>query len=301
MHQALSIPVVDVFVADVDANAAGTFMVPKSHRLKTPRVESSEAEYAEALLNLSLDKKIKLIFPLMDFELEVLSKWRELFEEKGIKVVVSDNLFINTTLNKDNFQIAMEKNGYCLPQHLNEGAHNISVDKDFILKKVRGSGSVGLREIHAKMGSNLIVDSGYIAQEKIFGQEYGLDILNDLEGNYLHCCLKRKISMRSGETDQATVIPVSPEVLALSRQISRDFRHVGNLDIDFIITDEGKIYLIDFNPRFGGGYAFTQAAGNNYLRAMVDCFLGRKPVFVEITKSVNAAKGVSVFGRENED
>ena len=32
--------------------------------------------------------------------------------------------------------------------------------------------------------------------------------------------------------------------------------HIGNLDIDLICSSDGSVYLIDVNPRFGGGYSF---------------------------------------------
>src|SRR5690606_38215765 len=48
-------------------------------------------------------------------------------------------------------------------------------------------------------------DSGHavLIQECIKGQEYGLDIFNDLNSSYLKTFVKKKSAMRSGETDGA--------------------------------------------------------------------------------------------------
>ena len=43
-------------------------------------------------------------------------------------------------------------------------------------------------------------------QPKITGQEYGLDIINDLQGRYQTTIVKEKAAMRSGETDSARVV-----------------------------------------------------------------------------------------------
>ena len=43
-------------------------------------------------------------------------------------------------------------------------------------------------------------------QPKIKGQEYGLDIINDLQGRYQTTIVKEKAAMRSGETDSARVV-----------------------------------------------------------------------------------------------
>ena len=33
-----------------------------------------------------------------------------------------------------------------------------------------------------------------------------MDILNDFDGNFLHCLARKKISMRAGDTDKAEII-----------------------------------------------------------------------------------------------
>jgi carbamoyl-phosphate synthase large subunit len=45
-----------------------------------------------------------------------------------------------------------------------------------------------------------------LIQEKLSGTEHGLDIINDLNGNYQNTIVKRKLAMRAGETDCAETI-----------------------------------------------------------------------------------------------
>ena len=40
----------------------------------------------------------------------------------------------------------------------------------------------------------------------IKGPEYGLDIVNDLDGKYRGVSVKQKLAMRSGETDKAITV-----------------------------------------------------------------------------------------------
>ena len=42
---------------------------------------------------------------------------------------------------------------------------------------------------------------------------------------------------------------------------------------------KGKIYFIDFNPRFGGGYPITHLSGFNYLSALLNMSIGNKIYF----------------------
>ena len=45
-----------------------------------------------------------------------------------------------------------------------------------------------------------------LLQKYIKGKEYGMDILNDLNGNYLHSFTREKLLMRNGETDKAKAV-----------------------------------------------------------------------------------------------
>ena len=68
--------------------------------------------------------------------------------------------------------------------------------------------------------------------------------------------------MRNGETDAAEVLVDPPQrVAALAVEVASHIDVVGNLDIDIIQEPSGAAFVIDLNPRFGGGYAFSARAG----------------------------------------
>lgn len=91
------------------------------------------------------------------------------------------------------------------------------------------------------------------------GQEYGLDVINDLEGNYQNTIVKQKYAMRSGETDCALTVRWE-EADKLGKTLSILLHHIGNLDVDVFKVEE-KIYVLEMNARFGGGYPFSHLAG----------------------------------------
>ena len=60
-----------------------------------------------------------------------------------------------------------------------------------------------------KLNKNIIPvkeDKNFIYQKFHNAQEYGVDILNDLNGNFLHFTVKKKIAMRAGDTDRAIIV-----------------------------------------------------------------------------------------------
>ncbi|NWN81512.1 MAG: hypothetical protein HLX48_00750 [Halomonas sp.] len=79
--------------------------------------------------------------------------------------------------------------------------------------------------------------------------------------------------MRAGETDKA--VTVAPELFQETvAKISSVLPHRGNLDCDFLERD-GKFYLLEINPRFGGGYPFTHLAGANHVKMLLDDYQER--------------------------
>jgi len=164
--------------------------------------------------------------------------------------------------------------------------------KSFMIKPRWGMGSLDifevknveeLRVLYKKAKSNLEdsylkfeakndFDKSIIVQEKLIGKEYGIDVINDLKGNYVRTVVREKIAMRSGETDIAKVIE-HKEIEKLGEMISNKLKHIANLDID-IIESNNKYYVIDMNVRFGGGYPFSHSAGINLPRAIISWVKG---------------------------
>jgi carbamoyl-phosphate synthase large subunit len=113
-----------------------------------------------------------------------------------------------------------------------------------------------LRDIHATDPDNSI-----LIQKRVCGEEYGLDVVNDLGGQYCCAFVKKKLSMRAGETDRAMTVR-NERLEAIAETIARRLGHIGLLDCDVIANEDG-CYVLDLNPRFGGGYPFSHVAGAN--------------------------------------
>ena len=117
------------------------------------------------------------------------------------------------------------------------------------------------------------VDNSIIIQEIIKGQEYGIEILNDLDGNFVTCVAKKKIAMRSGETDVAEIVDNTP-FLDLAKKISQSLKHVANLDVDCFVTEDGRVYVLEMNCRFGGQYPFSHNAGVDFPKQIISWLEG---------------------------
>ena len=148
-----------------------------------------------------------------------------------------------------------------------------------------GSGSIGLefvddfeelemvykldrKKVMKSILATASVDDNFLLiQEVIKGPEYGLDIANDLNGVYRGVSVKQKLAMRSGETDKAITVD-NATIRDIGATIGKTLKHIGNLDCD-ILERDGEYYVLELNPRFGGGYPFSQEAGVNMPKAIV--------------------------------
>src|SRR5699024_5314360 len=94
--------------------------------------------------------------------------------------------------------------------------------------------------------------------------EHGVDIVASLRdrGSLTAVLARRKIRMRSGETDKAVTVDRGPFMRA-SELIARAADLTGLIDVDMFIDAAGRVSVIDINPRFGGGYPFVHLAGAN--------------------------------------
>lgn len=270
------------------------------HYLLTPPIYDNS--YIGTLIDYCKEHKISSIISLFDIDLPVLSCNKEAFAEIGVKVIVSDPEIVNICNDKWKTYKFLTENNLISPStfiSLEAARAAIRVGEvvfPVIIKPRWGMGSIGIFEAeneieldvfyqktkniicktYLRFESERFIEESVIIQEKINGNEYGLDIFNDLKGDYLTTVPKRKLAMRAGETDIARVI-VDSNLADFGKKISGYTRHIGNLDLDFFITDDNQYYILELNCRFGGQYPFAHLAGVNFPKAITSLITGVKP------------------------
>jgi carbamoyl-phosphate synthase large subunit len=100
-----------------------------------------------------------------------------------------------------------------------------------------------------------------------------MDVLNDLDGNYKGSFVRQKLSMRSGETDKAISV-IDQRFTEIGKTIGSELKHIGNLDCD-VLERDGELYVLELNPRFGGGYPFSHEAGMNTCKSYISWLKGQ--------------------------
>ena len=276
-----------------------------------------DEKYIPFLLEICKSEKIDMLISLFDIDLMILAKNKSRFEEMGVKVIVSNENIINICNDKFEMLKYLKKINMPVPKtyiDLEEALKGADFDKNsYILKPRWGMGSLSIFEAENKKELEVLyekakrsiqksylrfesgadIDRAILIQEKIKGDEYGLDIFNDFKGKNLTVTVKRKLAMRSGETDIAKVIE-NKELEDIGKKIAESLKHIGNLDMD-ILFDGQKAYIIDMNARFGGGYPFTHSAGVNELEALIRLCKNEKVNDLSVKKYGLFAKEIAML------
>ena len=288
-----------VFVSNSSAMSPAFLAADQS--VVTPKIY--DENYIEFLLDYCKENDISAIISLFDIDLPVLACNKAKFEDIGTKVIVSDYPVVNVCNDKWEMYNFLKKNGFAQPIthiQIEKVLQDIGGGKmvyPVMIKPRWGMGSIAVYEAeneqelisfynkcqrdiektYLKYESAQAIGESVLIQQKVAGQEYGLDIINDLKQNYVHTVVKKKLAMRAGETDCAET--VCDEKLAdFGAKVSTCMRHIANLDVDVICKD-GNCYILDMNARFGGGYPFSHLAGVNLPLAIVKWLEGKTVKF----------------------
>ena len=230
---------------------------------------------------------ISAIIPLFDIDIPILAKYARLFEDAGVTVMVPSVEFAEICNDKWKTYCFLRDNDIATPKsYLSEDAallalHQNEICYPLVVKPRWGMGSIGvfiaddedelrvfckkvrkaIAASYLKYESAADIEHSVLIQEKINGDEFGLDVINDLSGNNVSVVTKQKLAMRAGETDIAKVCTNS-RLEEIGKLLGRLSGHKGNLDVDCFIADN-QIYVLEMNCRFGGQYPFSHLAGVN--------------------------------------
>jgi carbamoyl-phosphate synthase large subunit len=247
----------------------GFFTVPKIN----------DEKYIDSLIDLCLSLNIKLIIPTIDTELLKLAKNKKRFLENNIKVVVSSISFINKCRDKrkiheffksKNINIAKEysKTNYKLPLYIKPYDGSSRVD-NYIIKHKKE-----ITKYHLSNKKFMFLE--YINHEAF--DEYTCDLYFD-KNSSLKCVVPRKrIAIRSGEVDKG--ITLNNQLVDFIKTHLGDIKGaVGCITLQLFLEKQGtKIFGIEINPRFGGGYPLSYLAGANFPKWIIEEYLLNKDI-----------------------
>lgn len=238
---------------------------------------TNENEYIDFLLNKSIQDSIDHILPLTDLEIDVINKYRNRFTELNIQLCMPSGNILQIIRNKYKLYQVFKDDPEVptITTYKYENKKNTLLAFPYIAKPYNGRSSEGLLHIHTINELNAIKNSSsYILQEYKEGNIYTVD--------YIRCALTGKQSavareelLRTKNGAGLTVkISNNPLIYQLTIHIGQKLGINGCVNMEFIKNDE-LFYLIDINPRFSAGIAFSQMTGYDMITNHLNCFSSR--------------------------
>jgi carbamoyl-phosphate synthase large subunit len=108
-----------------------------------------------------------------------------------------------------------------------------------------------------------------IVQQFIRGTEINIAVLGDGQGEALSVVPMRKLYITDKGKAWAGVTLEDDELVDAGRRFTRALKWRGGCELEIMRTDDGKLYIMEINPRFPAWIYLTAAAGQNQPAALV--------------------------------
>lgn len=241
---------------------------------EVPRCTSED--YIESLLQICLGNNIGLVVPTIDTELAILASNKNIFLKQGIVVSVSDYDFVMMCRDKRNTGEFFEKHGIRVPKAIDK-YHPIF---PLFAKPYDGSLSTNLHYIKnaEELTEEILNDPKLLFMEYIDKEvykEYTIDMYYGRDHKVKCIVPRERIKIRAGEINKG-LTEKEPLTSYLYERLETIDGCIGCICIQvFLNPATGDVVGIEINPRFGGGYPQTYAAGGNYAENLIrEYFLG---------------------------
>ncbi|WP_240376792.1 ATP-grasp domain-containing protein [Bacillus piscicola] len=278
-----------VIVADPDPNAPSLQAADEGYVIP----HQTDSRYIEAVDNLCREQEIDCLVPLNDWEVPKIAAHKRELEKQGVAVFAPDPNIVQKVRDKGKYRELLGSMGIKAPlsyftvESAEEALKKEEVRFPLIVKPRNGSASVGIeivdsvedmafaykhaiktiKETPLDDATSKEAEENVIIQEVIEGEKYSLDMFNDLNGRFVTSLTLKQLEMRGGDVDKCISVRI-PELLDMGRKMGEGLKHVGYMNAD-VFYDGTDYYVIDINPRFGGSYAFSHAAGANIPAAYI--------------------------------
>lgn len=255
----------------------------------------NDENYMNVILDICKKEEINAITTLIDPEIEILAANRDKFKSIGVEVLAPYKETAELCFDKYKMFKYLKENDIntvntygCLDDFEKDYENNKIIFPVFV-KPRNGSGSVGARKINdiSTLKDAIKEDESLIIQEYM-GDAVDLDAdvyVDTISHNPVAIFSKKKISTTIGGANKTISFKDEKLFEFIKKAISK-FKFNGPIDMDFFYKD-GKYYLSEINPRFGGAYLHAYGAGVDFVEL--------------INNNINGKENEQSFGNYEED
>ena len=243
----------------------------------------TEPGYINKIYDICKEKNISGIISLIDPELELIAQHEKEFNALGTTLFVSAYDVCRLCFDKyDMYKFLSSNNIPCAKTYISvddfkSARKNGDIDFPVFVKPRCGSASLGINIVDNMKHLELLYElsDNLIIQEYLKGTEYGADCYIDtISKKPVSVFVKKKIRMRSGETDKSVSVKDN-RLFDFIKGFIAKLGAKGTIDIDIFNVD-GTWYVSEVNPRFGGGYPHAYECGCNFPQYIINNLEGKE-------------------------
>ena len=262
-----------VFATDMSPFAPAVYEADKYFIV--PRI--TDSGYLDKILEICSNNNVKGVLSLIDPELSLIAKHQKRFEDAGVSIIGSDYERCELAFDKISMFRWLEAHGYfCAKSYVDfhlfmEDYKAGIIDFPVFVKPVFGSASIAINKADDLETLQFLLKhhSDLLIQQYLKGQEIGADVYIDMiSGEVVSVFTKKKLLMRAGETDKAISFK-DEKLFSLITRFAEECGFRGQIDIDIFEID-GRYYISEVNPRFGGGYPHAYECGIDHMRMIIN-------------------------------
>ncbi|WP_298690890.1 ATP-grasp domain-containing protein [uncultured Sulfuricurvum sp.] len=240
---------------------------------KAPRVTTDN--YGQFLLEYCQSHNITIILPTIDTELSILAGLKELFAKKGITIIVSDQSLCETFYLKSSTFDFFQTNGFKTPWIMTD---LLTCQYPLFAKLDNSSCSIGATKVESISAAQSLQTSNerYVFQELIIGEEYTVDFYLSREHVPIMIIPRKRLEVRAGEVSKSVTCK-DDTIIDTVKQLSKSLQGGwGPMTLQLFKTQSNQLFLIEINPRVGGGYPLSFHAGMDIFQLILLEALGEK-------------------------
>lgn len=225
--------------------------------------------------------KIDIVIPNVDPAIRILSNIKNRFpniyfpvSEYKVSEIFYDKILANEWLKSNGFPVPSQQKIFPL-----------------IAKPRFGSASQGIKVMSNEIEYNDFFKmhniSNYLIQKFIVAQEYTVDGYISCKNKIIGLIPRKRLATAGGESTLAS-IDLDEEIIGLSEDIVNKAGIVGPVTLQFLKEFKtNQCYVMEINPRFGGGVILSIEAGLNIPYYILCDFLEVKyPAEVSVNKKL---------------
>lgn len=279
---------------DIYENNYGRHLVDVFYQAKL----AYSGEYEDFIVNLVQNEQIDLIIPGIEQDMYRLY---ELQKKIPTQIVLNNQLL--TEISKDKWltytYLRDNSNINLIPTAINLTYLECTsiYGKRFIMKPRTSYASKGLHIVDNQTDFDFYdsLNAHKNVYQPLIGtidEEYTIAVFGDGNGGYYDSLILRRYLAQTGATDKAEVVIEDKQIMSYVTELVKLTRPIGPTNIQ-LRKANGKLYLLEINPRVSSSTSIRCAAGYNEAEMCVKYYLLHETIVAKSKKAIKATRYIA--------